>query len=102
MWRRFLNAISFQTAEKVYVEIKNDIVDFNNGIFELGEKVRRVQSAPNDLLLQTDIGSFSQMMFGFKRPKELRYYGKVSASETVLTIFEAAIPHDKPRFYDGF
>lgn len=98
----FLNAISFQTAEKVYVEIKNDVVDFNNGIFELGEKVRRVQSAPNDLLLQTDIGSFSQMMFGFKRPKELRYYGKVSASETVLTIFEAAIPHDKPRFYDGF
>ncbi|WP_088815499.1 MULTISPECIES: enhanced intracellular survival protein Eis [Listeria] len=98
----FLNAISFQTAEKVYVEIQNDVADFNHGIFEIGDKIRRVESAPNDLLLQTDIGTFSQMMFGFMRPKELAYYGKMTASDKVLAIFEAAIPNVKPRFYDGF
>ncbi len=98
----FLNEISFKTKKTVYVQIENDVADFNNGIFEIGDIVRRVETAPNDLLLKTDIGSFSQMIFGFMRPNELVYYKKIVADKETVDIFEAAIPNEKPRFYDGF
>ena len=88
--------------QEVILHITDSFAPWNNVTVRLANHEVAIIEEAKDKGIKLDINALSTIMFGYKRPLELKELELISGSEEEIRAFENVVPVRKPFIYDFF
>jgi predicted acetyltransferase len=104
---QFLLRYPFATIHRpLLLKLNDGRAGWNNHVYKITDRqqVEIIDEQDYQIanLLETDVGTLSAMLIGYRRPKDYQYYRTIKANEWVIDQWEQAIPNNSPLFYEHF
>lgn len=92
-------------SQSVAIRIEKDLyATWNEGIFELDAKVKKVKKVKTSKLptLTLSVQRLTQLLLGYKTIQELLFFDFISVDSEIIEVLEAILPKNMPVLEDYF